>query len=82
MGHKLPILPLGDLYVRSPGEEEPFGSGEDLGLFWNVAVSNNKEPSGLRELAQGGVLQIPLELGGLLLSMTGSLKTGLLKPLL
>ena len=51
----------------------PFGSSEDLGLFWNVAVSNILQTDKLAQLdilVQGEVIEIP---GGLILSSGESL---------
>ena len=54
------------LRLQHQGHGVPFGSGEDLGIFWNVAVSNVIQRSryGLQIMTQGGEVQVPLELGG------------------
>ena len=56
------------------GEEGPRGSGEDLRLFWNVAVSNIIPPSQFRNLrirtAPDKIVVVPLVPGGLMLSRT------------
>ena len=51
-------------------EAEPLGSGEDLKLFWNVAVSNVIQPSDMNWLpvhSQGKEVLVRLEPGGLML---------------
>ena len=57
-----------------------FGSGKDLGLFWNVAVSNFYTVlpglDVLRVRAQGEVdiIEVPLEQGGSMLPYRDSLQ--------
>ena len=56
------------------GDEGPLGSGENLGLFWNVAVSNVIQPlnsNDLLEQAQGEFVVVP---GGFMLTSRDSLE--------
>ena len=67
------------LRLQHQGDGVPVGSGEDLGLFWNVAVSNfyNVIPAldvlHVRPKGKVDVIEVPLEQGGSMLPHRDSL---------